>query len=308
MRRFLGETAKNILLTLPLLEGPLVTASTTKTMPNDPHLFSIGEFSQISGLSVKTLRFYDEKGLLKPALVDAATDYRYYDAECAERARMIAKLRELQFPLGEIARILEECTDEADLLGAMRCQQRVIVERMRADRRTAQALEKVIEQETEAARLAESGRFVIQEKRLDPVLIAGMRMTGRYEECGRGFSSVARVMGRHLAGRPLCLYYDGEYREEDASFEACFPLRREVPPREEVFVRWLPSERCLSLVHQGPYPQLGRSYRKLLTEAKRRKLVLQLPTREVYLKGPGMIFRGNPMRYLTAIQIPVKDS
>ena len=59
-------------------------------MPNDPQLFTIGEFSQISGLSVKALRFYDEKGLLKPAHVDAASDYRYYDAACVERARVIA--------------------------------------------------------------------------------------------------------------------------------------------------------------------------------------------------------------------------
>jgi effector-binding domain-containing protein len=32
-----------------------------------------------------------------------------------------------------------------------------------------------------------------------------------------------------------------------------------------------------------------------------------LPTREVYLKGPGMIFRGNPKNYVTEIQIPVES-
>ena len=72
-------------------------------------------------------------------------------------------------------------------------------------------------------------------------------------------------------------------------------------------VRTLPRQRCLSLVHQGPYPQLGRSYRKLLVEAKRRGLAIQLPTREVYLKGPGAIFKGNPKRYLTEIQLPIED-
>src|ERR1700722_12329923 len=112
-------------------------------MPKDPQLFSIGEFSQISGLSVKALRFYDEKGLLKPAHVDPATDYRYYDAACAERARVIARLRELQFSLGDIARILAECSDEADLLDAMQRQQRTITERMRADRKVVKALERV---------------------------------------------------------------------------------------------------------------------------------------------------------------------
>jgi len=277
-------------------------------MPDDPQLFSIGEFSQICGLSVKTLRFYHEKGLLKPAHVDAGTDYRYYDAACLDRARIIARLRELQFSLDDIARILTECSDESDLLGALRRQQRAITERMRADRKVAKALEDMIIQEAEAAHLADSGRFTIEEKSLESMIIAGLRMKGRYEECGRGFSTVARMMGRHLSGRPLCLYYDGEYREEDADFETCFPLRREEPSRDAVCVRTLPRQRCLSLVHQGPYPQLGRSYRKLLVEAKRRGLAIQLPTREVYLKGPGVIFKGNPKRYLTEIQLPLVES
>jgi DNA-binding transcriptional MerR regulator len=276
-------------------------------MPNDPHLFSIGEFSQISGLSVKALRFYDEKGLLKPAHVDPSTDYRFYDAACLEQARVIARLRELQFPLDDIARILAECNDEADLLGAVQRQQRAINERIRADRKVVKALEHMIVQEREAARLLENGRFAVEEKHLGPVVIAGLRMKGRYEDCGRGFSTIARSMGRHLTGRPLCLYYDGEFREEDASFEVCFPVRQEIPSRDDVRVRVLDPQRCLSLVHQGPYPQLGRSYRKLLVEAKRRGFCVQLPTREVYLKGPGMIFKGNPMRYLTEIQLPIEE-
>jgi DNA-binding transcriptional MerR regulator len=277
-------------------------------MPKDPHLFSIGEFSQISGLSVKALRFYDEKGLLKPAHVDPATDYRYYDAASAERARIIARLRELQFSLDDIARILAECEDEADLLGAMRRQQHAIAERMREDRRALRALAKVIVQETEAARVAESGRFAVEEKQVEPVVVAAFRMQGRYEDCGRGFSTVARVMGRHLTGRPLCLQYDGEYREDDANFETCIPLRREVPSRDGVNVRVLETQHCLTLVHRGPYPQLGRAYRKLLTEAKRRSFSLELPTREIYLKGPGMIFKGNPQQYLTEIQLPIHES
>ena len=42
-------------------------------------VFSIGEFSKITGLTVKTLRFYHEQGLLHPTHVDSETGYRYYD-------------------------------------------------------------------------------------------------------------------------------------------------------------------------------------------------------------------------------------
>ena len=46
-------------------------------------MFSIGEFSKITGLSVKTLRFYHEKELLAPTQVDPQSGYRYYDRAAA---------------------------------------------------------------------------------------------------------------------------------------------------------------------------------------------------------------------------------
>jgi len=277
-------------------------------MLNDPQLFSIGEFSQISGLSVKALRFYDEKGLLKPAQVDATSGYRFYDAGSAERARVIARLREFQFSLDDIAGILTGCEDEADLLGQLEKQRRAIEERLRANRKAAQALAQMIADERAAARLAAVGRFVVEEKPLVPLLVAGLRLTGRYDECGRAFGTLGRTFGRHIAGKPLCLYHDGEFREDDANFEPCLPLHRPVAAPEGISVRTLPAVRCLALIHQGPYRQLGRSYKKILAEARRRGLALALPSREVYLKGPGMVFKGNPLNYLTEIQLPFATS
>ena len=71
-------------------------------------------------------------------------------------------------------------------------------------------------------------------------------------------------------------------------------------------MRELPGVRCVALVHKGPYDQMGRSYAKVLKWIKERNYKVVLPTREVYLKGPGMIFRGNPKNYVTEIQIPVE--
>jgi DNA-binding transcriptional MerR regulator len=272
----------------------------------DPNFFSIGEFSQITGLSVKTLRFYDEKGLLLPASVDFATGYRYYNAASVERARMVSRLRELQFPLEDIQRVLSECEDDAQLAAHFQRRLRTIQERLRADRKTAKALESAISDEAEAAALAQTRRFRVEEKNLAPIIVAGMRMTGRYEDCGQGFKMLAGKMGRHIAGKPLCLYFDGEFREADANFEPCFPLRREATPLEGITVRTLPAARCLTLIHQGSYRQLGRAYKTILAELHQRGLTADLPSRETYHKGPGMIFQGNPKNYLTEIQIPIK--
>ena len=60
------------------------------------------------------------------------------------------------------------------------------------------------------------------------------------------------------------------------------------------------------LCFEGPDDQLSRSYEKALAYAKARGLRLSSPCREVYLKGPGMFFRGNPKNYLTEIQLMVE--
>lgn len=69
-----------------------------------------------------------------------------------------------------------------------------------------------------------------------------------------------------------------------------------------IAVRELPGGRCVALGHHRPYDQLGRSCARVLQYLKEKGYKTLLPTREVYLKGPGMIFKGNPRHYLTAIQ------
>jgi effector-binding domain-containing protein len=146
--------------------------------------------------------------------------------------------------------------------------------------------------------------FEVEEKTLETKLIAGVRMRGKYSDCGGGFAKIGKSFGRYICGKPMCLYYDGEYRQDDADFEACMPIRKgkEV---EGISVRQLTGGRCVSLLHRGPYDGLGRSYAKILEYVKVKGYDVVLPTREIYLKGPGMIFKGNLRNYLTEIQLPI---
>ena len=66
----------------------------------------INEFAKLAGVSVRTLHYYDEIGLLKPALVDAQNGYRFYDENSLLRMQEILFYRELDFPLKSILEIL----------------------------------------------------------------------------------------------------------------------------------------------------------------------------------------------------------
>lgn len=66
----------------------------------------IKEFAELSGVSVRTLHYYDEIGLLKPCFIDEQNGYRFYDESSLERMQAILFYRELDFPLKSIAEIL----------------------------------------------------------------------------------------------------------------------------------------------------------------------------------------------------------
>ena len=66
----------------------------------------IKEFAELTGVSVRTLHYYDEIGLLKPSYVDEQNGYRFYDETSLERMQEILFYRELDFPLKSIAEIL----------------------------------------------------------------------------------------------------------------------------------------------------------------------------------------------------------
>ena len=68
----------------------------------------IGEFSQMMQVTVKTLRHYEQKGLLLPQEVDEWTGYRYYSVEQMQRLNTIRQLQNLGFSLNEIKELYEE--------------------------------------------------------------------------------------------------------------------------------------------------------------------------------------------------------
>lgn len=268
---------------------------------------SIGEFSKASGLTVKTLRFYHEQGLLEPSSVDPESGYRYYRVEKVELARVITRLRELGFPLRDIAQIVKSYDEESDILDFLEQRREVIRNQVQELQNAATLIDQIVQSERETEAMVKTLTFDIEEKQVESLLIAGIRMQGRYQDCGTAFAKIGRRCGRYICGKPMMLHFSEEYRETDADFEACFPIRKDPGGLEEIAVRQLPGGRFLTLVHRGPYGEMSRSYQRIIEAMKQRSLTIQAPCREVYLKGPGMIFKGNPKKYLTEIQFRMDE-
>ncbi len=287
-------------LTLPLGE-------TLRSWWSEDAMFSIGQFSRITGLTIKTIRLYHEKGLLIPCRVDESTGYRYFDGRNVERARAISYLRELLFPLSDIKLMLDQFSEDADILVFLETHKGDITRRIKELNKTALKLEEIIQKEREAKDMLNQNSFSVIEREIDSILVAGLRWKGRYSDVGGAFQKLGKLVGRYIRGKPMNLYYDGDYREEDADIETCYPVQNKVKQSEAFILHQLQGGKCVCLVHKGPYDLLSRSYSKIMEYMQERKYQALLPTREVYLKGPGMIFRGNPKNYLTEIQIMIAE-
>ena len=96
-------------------------------------MFSIGEFARHGRVSVRMLRHYDAIGLIRPACVDPATGYRFYQAsQLAELNRVIA-LKDLGFSLQQVQAILAEKVSAAELRGMLKLRRAEIHARIEAE-------------------------------------------------------------------------------------------------------------------------------------------------------------------------------
>lgn len=266
--------------------------------------FSIGEFSRMTSLSIKSLRLYHEKELLVPAEVDKFTGYRYYNEANYERAKAIKILKAFDFTLAEIKDMLDECADESELLPQLENKLHEIDSKIRRYREISSAIQELIHYQRESL-MMNNKEFEVEEKELETILIAGYRMKGKYQDVGKGISLLYQKMGRQITGKAMALYYDAEYKEDDADFEVCFPIRKG-KDEDGISVRELRGGKCVALIHKGPYEILGDSYKRIFAYIHDKGYRPHLPSREVYIKGSGWIFKGNPKNYLTEIQILVE--
>lgn len=262
--------------------------------------YGIGDFSRISRLSIKTLRYYHEWGLLAPTEIDGQTGYRYYDESCLDRVRIITELKDLDFSIKDIKEILDSCTDDSEIVHYISKKSEEINEKIKKYQYIQDRMNLFFnrQQETKALNMDSS----IVKKEISDMLIASIRFKGKYEDIGKAYGKLFKYCSWSVSGAPFSMYYEKDFKEDDADIEACLPVKREVN-KDDVKSRIIKGGSALTLIHKGPYETIGTSYKSILDYINQNKAETQLPSREVYLKGPGAILPGSPKKYITEIQI-----
>ncbi|GAA3597266.1 MerR family transcriptional regulator [Klugiella xanthotipulae] len=266
-------------------------------------MLRIGVFSQVTRISVRMLRYYQDYGLLVPVWVDPDSGYRYYGSEQLETARLVTGLREAGFSVEASRDVLSARDDPARVRTLMDDQRkRLEAERGELSRRVAAFVHM-------SSMIKEHPmEFTVETRTLPAMTVATLRDTiGSYPEEGRLWEAMMPLTVRSAATFPAgglagATFYDEGYRESDvdvelwvqvaAPFTPVAPLRCvEVPEREIV---------CATL--RGDYTLTAQVMASLGAYIAEHTLNTG-PMFNIYRVGPGQ--NPDPSTWVTDICLPI---
>ncbi|HJP77345.1 MAG TPA: MerR family transcriptional regulator [Pseudonocardiaceae bacterium] len=244
-------------------------------------LVTIGDFARMTYLSIKSLRYYHEVGLLAPASVDPETGYRLYRPEQVPTAQVIRRLRDLDMPLGEVRAVLtaEDVAERnAIIAGHLRR-----MERQLEQTQAAVSSLRVLLEQTQAPIQVEF-RATAAQQAIAVRAQVGMSELGDW--WAAAFDELHATLtgtGARRIGPDGALYSSEFFAEERGETVAFVPVAGALPRSGRVEQLLLPATELAVTLHQGAFGELDKTYGALGTFVSERAIGVDGPIRENYL-------------------------
>ena len=245
------------------------------------HHIAIGRFAGLTGISVNTLRRYDESGLLSPAFVDPFSGYRLYSIEQLDIGILIRLLRDLDVPLCEVKALLSaRGADEVKTVLAHHRER--ILDRHAELERILARIDVVLDQEQGLL------PYEVELVALRPDWVVSRRTTATRAQLDDALGHCLVELEDELAsiearavGRELVLYHNPLQWYVGLDFEVCLPVDRVVA--ETLGGRRLPGGAAMQTVYRGPWDDIWQAYGAMLAQIARRGYEVCGPVREFYV-------------------------
>ena len=232
-------------------------------------MIKIGDFARLGQVSIPTLRFYAEVGLLKPVSVDEASGYRFYSISQLPRLNRIMALKELGLTLQQIERLLNGKPTLDELRGMLALKQAETEQLVAAEQARLCRIEARLHQIEQESRMSE---FDVAVKAVPPTLVATCKVTIPTNDqasafLGRAFDDVfgqLMTQGAKPTGSCGAIWHQSAEVLENEVAETFVPIDRAFPETESVKVYETPALHVAVVVHQGGYENLPLMHQALL--------------------------------------------
>ena len=266
----------------------------------------IGEFSKMMQVTVKTLRHYEQRGLLAPYEVDEWTGYRYYSVAQMQRLNTIRGLQRQGFTLEEIKELLEDGT-----------QMPSVDQLTRKIEETEQQLQLLMERRRQLLKWMDSHKQIKTMKEFNiqslPEIIVASHREIIPDYSALGMLCVNKIgpemqrLGCKCPPPGYCftIEHQQEYRNENIDIEYCEQVEDMGEDSDIIQFKRLPAvEKALCMKHVGPYERFYESFTKAFAYLEEQGYKVAGHPRACYIDG--IWNQEDPEKWLSIIQIPIE--
>jgi DNA-binding transcriptional MerR regulator/predicted transcriptional regulator YdeE len=267
-------------------------------------MFRIGEFSKMSKTTIKTLRYYDEIGILKPAGTDKFTSYRFYTTDQLVQLHGIQAYRQVGLSIEEIKLILSG----SDAKAILEKRKAELVSELSAGTFQLSRIEFILQGKEEESFM----NYAATIKELPPCIVYSKKMTApNYDAYFELIPSLGEAVAKQYPdlkcatpAYSFVVYLDGEYREKDINIEFCEAVEKMWPDFDEVKFKEMPAATVVSILHKGAYAELSKAYAYIFKWIEENNYTATGHPRESYIDG--IWNKEKEEDWLTELQVPIK--
>ena len=248
-------------------------------------VLSIGDFSRMTHLSIKTLRHYHQVGLLAPAEVNPDTSYRYYTTDQVPTAQVIRRFRDLGMPVDEVRAVLE-APDPAARSTLITAHLDRLEGQLAQTQAAVASLRNLLQQPDPP--------IAIEHRSVPATLAVAISETVTVTDVARWWAEALAELGRILrgqqipaAGPPGGLYDTELFADERGGATLFIPVATPPPDQGRVRAITIPAAELAVATHRGPHGDADRTYGALGRYVTGHALSVDGPVRESYLVAIG---------------------
>lgn len=272
-------------------------------MKDESTYLSIGQFSRLTQISVRMLRYYGEYGVLEPAAVDEWTGYRYYHPQQLTAALRVRDLRDCGLGVAEIAEALTYTPDRRRQL--LSAQREILEEALRDLRGQLELCNRLLNEE-------ETPMTVTISRKIIPAMhvVTYTGVVPSYADEGQLWEQMLPLLqeqGIAITGPCGVIEHSTEYQERDVTLSIFVPVAPGAQAQAPLELLDLPARDCVVAHLIGPYSEIKEAHDQIAAYLAEHNLgsfggdTLAAKTFNVYLTGPG----GDPAQYMTDIHVPI---